>query len=298
MAGSPPSTTRSMRRPPKRQGAGCRRTSPRLRSRTRVASISSPADGEGSDRARSSLLGLRARGVPGGSSRVFAWRGTGGNHRAAVTPSARRRAPPSLSRLIEIGCCRCATKGEHRNVLGLWRLERREIFSRQAAHRELAWLLRTLAIRALAQHAGSHRHRCARLMGAGGLEAAFAAWSRRRAARRTSRAYPSFSPPSRRTSLSTLGDRSDWLAEWKWAASARNSAAFGALSLVRGEERVTDRFPDLSGLGGASGRDVLDGEVLAFSSGAPMRSRCCSGDRPAKSSLRRSWRGPASVHGL
>ncbi|MBU0891176.1 MAG: cisplatin damage response ATP-dependent DNA ligase, partial [Gammaproteobacteria bacterium] len=70
-----------------------------------------------------------------------------------------------------------------------------------------------------------------------------------------------------------LGTPEDWLVEWKWdgirAQIVRRGGAVWVWS--RGEELVTDRFPELAQL-----RDflpdgtVIDGEVLAFRDGAPL----------------------------
>ena len=69
----------------------------------------------------------------------------------------------------------------------------------------------------------------------------------------------------------TLGDAADWLAEWKWdGIRGQLVARPGAFALwSRGEELVTDRFPDLGPLRDAlPAGTVLDGEVLAWEPGA------------------------------
>ncbi len=73
-----------------------------------------------------------------------------------------------------------------------------------------------------------------------------------------------------------LGAPSDWAADWKWDG-IRGQAVLrgGRFSLwSRGEELVTDRFPELAELGDRlPGGTVIDGEILAFSvegGGAPL----------------------------
>ena len=70
-----------------------------------------------------------------------------------------------------------------------------------------------------------------------------------------------------------LGDRQEWLVEWKWdgirAQLVRRSGETWLWS--RGEELITHRFPEIAA---AATRlpdgTVLDGEVLAFADGRPM----------------------------
>lgn len=70
-----------------------------------------------------------------------------------------------------------------------------------------------------------------------------------------------------------LGPPADWLAEWKWDGIRGQLIARGGQIFLwsRGEELMTDRFPELAAL-----RDhlpegtVLDGEVLAHDGAAPL----------------------------
>jgi DNA ligase-1 len=69
-----------------------------------------------------------------------------------------------------------------------------------------------------------------------------------------------------------LGDRSEWLAEWKWdgirAQLIRRAAQVFLWS--RGEELITDRFPEIRDEAARlDDGTVLDGEVLAFEDGVP-----------------------------
>ncbi len=70
-----------------------------------------------------------------------------------------------------------------------------------------------------------------------------------------------------------LGDVRDWQAEWKWDGIRsqlirRNSQTF---VWSRGEELVTDRFPELQKLGEMLPDGVvIDGEIMPWKSGRPM----------------------------
>ncbi len=190
--------------------------------------------------------------------------------------------PPPLARLIEdrLLPLRAASEEEKRSaVLDLWEsLDRREIY---LLDKLLTGELRvgvsgTLAIRALAQHAGLPRASVAhRLMGAWQPSAAaFAALiAPENGDADVSRPYPFFLATQLEEEPEALGERGEWLVEWKWdgirAQIVRRGG--GAFLWSRGEELITDRFPDLSGVWAALPEGtVLDGEVLAFSGGAPM----------------------------
>jgi DNA ligase-1 len=88
-----------------------------------------------------------------------------------------------------------------------------------------------------------------------------------------SRPYPFYLASPLDDEPSRLGDRSEWLAEWKWdGIRAQLIKRGGTVHLwSRGEELVTHRFPEIA----ASATrlpdgTVLDGEVLAFRNGAPL----------------------------
>jgi DNA ligase-1 len=70
-----------------------------------------------------------------------------------------------------------------------------------------------------------------------------------------------------------LGDRAQWLVEWKWdgirAQLIRRSGQVWLWS--RGEELITARFPEIAAAAtNLPDGMVLDGEVLAFAEGRPM----------------------------
>jgi DNA ligase-1 len=134
----------------------------------------------------------------------------------------------------------------------------------------------TLAVRALAQRAGlepavlSHR-----LMGTWTPGAAMFERLLRPADddADVSRPYPFFLASPLQEPPAVLGDRALWLAEWKWdgirAQLVRRQGKAWLWS--RGEELITERFPDLADLMRALPDGcVLDGEVLAFARGGPL----------------------------
>jgi DNA ligase-1 len=70
-----------------------------------------------------------------------------------------------------------------------------------------------------------------------------------------------------------LGDRAQWLVEWKWdGIRAQLIRRAGQVWLwSRGEELITARFPEIATAATSlSDGIVLDGEVLAFAEGRPM----------------------------
>ena len=88
-----------------------------------------------------------------------------------------------------------------------------------------------------------------------------------------SRPYPFYLAYQLDDPPETLGAPEDWAAEWKWDGIRGQLIVRGGAHHLwsRGEDLVTDRFPEFSGL-----RDfvpdgtVIDGEVLAFADGAPL----------------------------
>jgi DNA ligase-1 len=133
----------------------------------------------------------------------------------------------------------------------------------------------TLVVRAIAQRAGlpttvvEHR-----LMGNWEPSAAaFAALIASEGAHdEPSRPYPFCLASPLEAPVSDLGHRSDWLVEWKWdGIRAQLIQRNGQVFLwSRGEELMTDRFPEVVRAAGAlPAGSVLDGELLAFAEGRP-----------------------------
>lgn len=88
-----------------------------------------------------------------------------------------------------------------------------------------------------------------------------------------SQPYPFYLAHPLRDQPEGLGDRSRWLAEWKWdGIRAQLIKRDGEVHLwSRGEELITERFPELRELGLALPDGVvLDGEVLAVRDGRPL----------------------------
>jgi DNA ligase 1 len=87
------------------------------------------------------------------------------------------------------------------------------------------------------------------------------------------RPYPFFLAHPLEQPLESLGDIADWQAEWKWdGIRAQVIRRTGQLLIwSRGEELITDRFPELDCLkDGLPDGTVLDGEILAWQGDRPM----------------------------
>jgi DNA ligase-1 len=88
-----------------------------------------------------------------------------------------------------------------------------------------------------------------------------------------SRPYPFFLASQLEQPVASLGPREEWLAEWKWdGIRAQLLRRAGRIHLwSRGEELVTDRFPEIVRAAGALPDGVvLDGEVTAWRGEAPL----------------------------
>lgn len=89
-----------------------------------------------------------------------------------------------------------------------------------------------------------------------------------------SRPYPFFLASPLEDPPETLGDAASWMAEWKWdgirAQVLRRQGGIWIWS--RGEELITERFPELARVAQALVPDgtVLDGEILAWRDGRPL----------------------------
>jgi DNA ligase-1 len=74
--------------------------------------------------------------------------------------------------------------------------------------------------------------------------------------------------------LETLKDPKDWHIEWKWDGIRAQLIRRDGRSFVwsRGEELITDRFPEILGIcESLPDGTVLDGEILAWSNGKPLK---------------------------
>lgn len=85
--------------------------------------------------------------------------------------------------------------------------------------------------------------------------------------------YPFFLASPLERGTESLGDRADWIAEWKWdGIRAQLLRRGGDVQLwSRGEERLDGRFPELESSAIALPAGVaLDGEILAWGDDAPL----------------------------
>jgi DNA ligase 1 len=82
--------------------------------------------------------------------------------------------------------------------------------------------------------------------------------------------YPFFLAHQLQAAVETLGGVDDWLVEWKWDGIRAQLVRRAGTTWIwsRGEELVTDRFPELAALGDliADGT-VLDGEIVVMRDG-------------------------------
>jgi DNA ligase-1 len=135
----------------------------------------------------------------------------------------------------------------------------------------------TLVLRALAEAAGLPRPLIAhRLMGSWEPTAAFftGLFTPGDAAVDPSRPYPFYLASPIDRAPETLGAPAGFVIEWKWdGIRAQLIRRAGQVHLwSRGEELITDRFPEIrdAALGALPDGTVLDGEVLAFEGGRPL----------------------------
>jgi len=134
----------------------------------------------------------------------------------------------------------------------------------------------TLLARAVATHAGLERavvlHR---LMGEWTADAAF--WEglvgEDDGAESLSRPYPFCLAAPLETDPETLGDRGEWLAEWKWDGIRSQLVHRDGETFLwsRGEELIGERFPEIVAIADRlPDRVVLDGEILPWNGDGVM----------------------------
>ena len=83
--------------------------------------------------------------------------------------------------------------------------------------------------------------------------------------------YPFFLAHPLQADPATLGAPADWVVEWKWDGIRAQLVKRGGRVWVwsRGEDLITDRFPEIAALGEAlADGTVIDGEILAWEPGA------------------------------
>lgn len=89
----------------------------------------------------------------------------------------------------------------------------------------------------------------------------------------SSRPYPFFLAYPIEGGIEQLGDPADWLVEWKWDGirSQVIRRKWQTYIWSRGEELVTERFPELEALGGLLPEGtVIDGEILPWRDAKPL----------------------------
>ena len=115
-----------------------------------------------------------------------------------------------------------------------------------------------------------------RLTGHWTPSAAFFTGSCRRARRATPTSrvrIRSFSPIRSRPTLESLGEPGEWQAEWKWDGIRSQLIRRDGQTFIwsRGEELVTDRFPEIAGAADfLPDGTVIDGEIMPWRDGAPL----------------------------
>src|ERR1700744_2422043 len=85
--------------------------------------------------------------------------------------------------------------------------------------------------------------------------------------------YPFFLAHPLQADPATLGDPSQWQIEWKWDGIRAQLVKRGGRVWLwsRGEDLITDRFPEVAALGEAlPDGSVIDGEILAWEPGAAV----------------------------
>jgi DNA ligase-1 len=88
-----------------------------------------------------------------------------------------------------------------------------------------------------------------------------------------SQPYPFFLAYPLEDELETLGDVTEWQAEWKWDGIRAQMIRRSDRSFIwsRGEELVTDRFPELSDAAALlRNGTVIDGEIMPWLEGRPL----------------------------
>lgn len=88
-----------------------------------------------------------------------------------------------------------------------------------------------------------------------------------------SRPYPFYLASPLEQPVEQLGDRGDWLVEWKWDGIRGQliRRQGGVYLWSRGEELITERFPEIAeATASLPDGTVLDGEVLAYAEGQPL----------------------------
>lgn len=90
---------------------------------------------------------------------------------------------------------------------------------------------------------------------------------------RTSQPYPFFLAYALEDALESLGEAAEWQVEWKWDGIRSQVIRRADRTFIwsRGEELVTDRFPELAAAAALlPNGTVLDGEIMPWLDGRPL----------------------------
>jgi DNA ligase 1 len=199
-------------------------------------------------------------------------------HAGSATPEADLPLSAWIERRI-LPLRAASPDAQERDVIGWWRaLDRpqRFLLTKLLTGELRVGVSHTLVVRALAELAGTPRDAIAhRLMGQWQPSAAFYAslLSPDTASVDRSRPYPFCLASPLDREPSDLGPREDWLAEWKWDGIRAQVIRRGGDTFIwsRGEELVTDRFPELHRPAERlPDGTVIDGEIVAFDGRRPL----------------------------
>jgi DNA ligase-1 len=196
-------------------------------------------------------------------------------------PAGPREPDVSLAAWVEerLMPLQTADPGTQRErVIGWWlRLGRAErfILNKLLTGEFRVGVAQTLVVRALAEAIGAEPTVvAARMMGEWTPSAAwFAALKSAAGTPDPSQPYPFFLAAPLEGDPASLGDRGNWLVEWKWdGIRAQLVRRHGETWLwSRGEELITRRFPEIvAAATHLPDGTVLDGEILAFQDGRPL----------------------------
>jgi DNA ligase-1 len=170
-------------------------------------------------------------------------------------------------------------EAQARDVIAWWRVldrPQRFLLTKLLTGELRVGVSHTLVVRALAQVAGAPREAIAhRLMGQWRPSAAFfeSVLSPDTASVDRSRPYPFYLASPLDREPRELGPREEWLAEWKWDGIRAQVIRRGGDTFIwsRGEELVTDRFPELHAPAERlPDGSVIDGEIVAFDGDRPL----------------------------
>jgi DNA ligase 1 len=170
-------------------------------------------------------------------------------------------------------------EAQERDVIAWWRaLDRAQRFllTKLLTGGLRVGVSHTLVVRALAQVAGTPRETIAhRLMGQWQPSAAFfqSLLTPDTSSVDRSRPYPFYLASPLDREPAALGPRQEWLAEWKWDGIRAQVIRRGGETYIwsRGEELVTDRFPELHRPAERlPDGTVIDGEIVAFDGERPL----------------------------